>query len=158
MEIDENRDYPVYKTIIEKNVKKKVYSDHNSIFISSNWFHQSDNTQFHYTILSKGYKEFREQIEQKKVSLLLEGKEYQKQYDTWSKEIEGIAKSVTKKKKCKARNVSKWMKVKRTIRKSLQGKLNKDTIQVLKRRLKLLDQHIEEEKRLNRARKIKGSV
>ena len=158
MEIDEEREYPVYRTIKEKNESRKVYSDHNSMFLSSNWLQESNINPLSYSISVKGYKDFRKKIQERNVSKLLSGSNYQEQFDSWTKEIEWIAKSVEKKKKCKGRNIKKWIKVKRGLRSSLKGKQSKDTIKLLKRRLKLIDEHIEEEEKLNHANKIRGIV
>ena len=93
------------------NLGKYIYDydiDHNSMFLSSNWLQESNINPLSYSILVKGYKDFRKKIQDRNVSKLLIGNNYQEQFDSWTKEIEWIAKSVEKKKKCKGRNIKKW--------------------------------------------------
>ena len=92
------------------------------------------------------------------MSQLLIGQNYQQQYDVWTKEIEDIASSVSRTKRRKGRAVRKWILVKKGLRKSLKGNHNKKEIEILKRRIKLLDEHIEEEDKVNKANGIRKTV
>ena len=40
MEIDKEREYPVYRTIKEKDESRRVYGDHHFMFLSSNRCHR----------------------------------------------------------------------------------------------------------------------
>ena len=73
--------------------------------LSSNWLQESNIFPLSYSISAKRYKDLRKMIQDRNVSKLLIGNNYQEQYDSWAKEIEWIAKLVEKKKKCKGRNM-----------------------------------------------------
>ena len=148
---------PPYR-LKDKTGLKKVYSDHNSILTESSWIQTKESITYRYIISPKGYKEFRKKIEDTQVSKLLAGPNYQLQYDEWTKAIENLAKRVTKRKKQKGRAVRKLIRIKRRLRQSLKVKQDKHKIEFLKRRMKLLDEHIENEDKVKKANKVHRTV
>ena len=100
-----------------------------------NWLQENENKEFTYTISAKGFRNFKNKLQERQVSKILQGPDLQIQFDKWSSTIEEIAKSVSKRKKKKGRSIRRWIKVKKSVKKSLKGNCSLNDKKLLRSRL-----------------------
>ena len=89
MHIDQNKEYATFK--IERKESgdiKKIYSDHNIIILKVDFMTEMQKAKRRKIITPKGYKEYQQILQHKKISKIIQTGNLQHQYDLWSKAIE----------------------------------------------------------------------
>ena len=71
MIIDETKEYATYRLEQENQNLKKTYSDHNVILLKIDFHTETIQTKERKITITKGYKEYRENIKQLKISKLI---------------------------------------------------------------------------------------
>ena len=97
MIIDETKEYATYRLEQENQNLKKTYSDHNVILLKIDFHTETIQTKECKITITKGYKEYRENIKQLKISKLIATRQLQNSYDKWCEIVEQSIKRVTKK-------------------------------------------------------------
>ena len=81
MIIDETKEYATYRLDQQNQDLKKTYSDHNLILLKIDFHAETIRTKERKIITTKGYKEYRENIEQQQISKLIATGQVQNSYD-----------------------------------------------------------------------------
>ena len=136
--IDEEKEYPVYRSDQANGETKLMYSDHNTIVMNMNWVVHKQATEKEMVSTKKGYATFRDILEEEEVSKLLEGLDFQSSFDKWSAKVESVIAMVSERKKKKKRSrVKKWIKHKRKIKR--MRTFSRQDIEMKKQRLRLIN-------------------
>ena len=96
MEIDEEKQYRLYKIERQNKQIKKTYSDGNAILMNIDFISPKDVSRKMKVITRKGYKEYQTIIQEKEIRKILEKGELQESYNTWVDEVENTIKQVEK--------------------------------------------------------------
>ena len=103
MEIDEEKQYRLYKIERQNKQIKKTYSDHNVILINVDFISPKNVSRKKKVITRNGNKKYKQiQIQnqtiiiKKEISKILETGELQESYNTWVDEVENTIKQVEK--------------------------------------------------------------
>ena len=97
MIIDDTKEYATYRVGQQNQDLKKKYSDHNVILLKIDFHTETIQTKERKIITTKGYKEYRENIEQLEISKLIATGQIQNSYNKWCEVVEQSIKRVTKK-------------------------------------------------------------
>ena len=81
MIIDETKEYATYRLDQQNQDLKKTYSDHNVILLKIDFHAETIRTKERKIITTKGYKEYRENIEQLQICKLIATGQVQNSYD-----------------------------------------------------------------------------
>ena len=97
MHIDQNKEYATFKiNITESGDIKNIYSEHNVIILKVDFMAEMQNEKRKKIITTKGYKEYQQILQHKKISKITQTGNLQNQYDLWSQAIEDNIKKVEK--------------------------------------------------------------
>ena len=96
MEIDEEKQYGLYKIERQNKQIKKKYSDHNAILENLDFISPKEVSRKKKVITRKRYKKYQTIIQEKEVRKILEKGELQESYNTWVDEVENTIKQVEK--------------------------------------------------------------
>ena len=108
-----------------------------------------------------GYNNYRKKLNSEKISnLIIQTEDLQTEYDNWTNKVNQIKKSCEIKKTNKNKNKTTriLMKSRREIKKQIEKTKDKDTIQILKQRKKLITQHILKQEQKLKMMKITKTV
>ena len=97
MYIDQNKEYATFK--IERKESgdiKKIYSDHNVIILKVDFKTEMQKKKRKKITTTKGYKEYEQILQHKKISKIMQTGNLQSQYDISSQAIEDNIKKVEK--------------------------------------------------------------
>ena len=124
MYIDQNKEYATFK--IERKESedtKKIYSDHNVIILKVDFMTQMQKEKRKKIITTKGYKEYQQISQLKKISKIMQTGNLQNQYDIWSQAIEDTIKKVEKvtKKKDLMKDVKELIRMRKKLTKEFQA-------------------------------------
>ena len=143
MEIDEEKQYGLYKIEHQNKPIKKAYSDDNAILINIDFICPKDVSRKKKVITRKGYKKYQTIIQEKEINKILEKTELQENYNTWVDEVENNIKQAEKikirKPRKEIRRIQQERKKLRMEKKTTKNKLEKH---ILLQRVKILKEHI----------------
>ena len=97
MIIDENKEYVAYRLEQKDQDLTKTCSDHNIVLLKIDFHAETIQTKEYKIITNKGYKKYRENIEQIKITKVITTGQIQNIYDKWCKIVERSVKKVTRK-------------------------------------------------------------
>ena len=96
MHIDQNKEYATFKIQRKESGDiKKIYSDHNVIILKVDLMTEMQKEKIK-KVITKGYKEYQQILQHKKISKIIQTGNLQNQYDLWSQAIEDTIKKVEK--------------------------------------------------------------
>ena len=95
-DIDEEKQYGVYKIECQNKQIKKTYPDHNATLINIDFINPKDASRKKNVTTRKGCKKYQTIIQGKEIRTILETGELQKSYNTWADEAENTIKQVKK--------------------------------------------------------------
>ena len=96
MHIDQNKDYTTFKIQRKESGDiKKIYSDHNVVILKVDLMTEMQKEKIK-KVITKGYKEYQQILQHKKISKIIQTGNLQNQYDLWSQAIETPSKKLKK--------------------------------------------------------------
>ena len=133
--IDETKEYTTYRLDQQNQGLKKTYSNHNVILLKIDFHTETIHAKERKIITTKGYKEYRENIEQLQI---------QSSYDIRCEAVDKSIKRVTKKqsKTNTRRDITQLMKIRKNLRKELNQSIDIKERQHLKDRIRIMKEHI----------------
>ena len=155
MEIDEEKQYGLYKIERQNKQIKKKYSDHNAILENLDFISPKEVSRKKKVITRKRYKKYQTIIQEKEIRKILEKGELQESYNTWVDEVENTIKQVEKIEiKNPRKDIQKIQQKRKQLRMQLKTTKNKLEKQILLKRVKVLKEHIIDKLKESRAAKI----
>ena len=147
MIIDTNQMITPYSIEISNGTKVRKYSDHFTITCTINWTMEKETTKHVKRLSSKKYGEFREELERKKVSEIIDQRNICESYTEWNNKVVEIRDKYSMKKKVQRKwKVNRQLtKAKNKIKKELKFTKDKNKKRELKKRKELIQDYIDQE-------------
>ena len=124
MYINQNKEYATFKVERKESRDiKKIYSDHNVIILKVDFMAKMQKEK---SITTKGYKEYQQILQDKKINKIMQTENLQNQYAIWSQAIEDTIKKVEKvtKKRDLRKDVKELISMRKELRKEFQAETN----------------------------------
>ena len=116
MHLDQNKEYAIFKMQRKESGDiKKIYSDHNVIILKVDFMTEMQKEKRKKFITIKGYKEYQQILEHKRISKIIQKGNFQNKYDVWSQAVEVTIKKVEKitKKKDIRKDVKEFIRIRK---------------------------------------------